>query len=174
MHRFVWSLHYASLTGRGRRGAGGDGVWAPPGNYTVVLTVDGQKLTRPLTVVPDPRIKLAEAAYDEQFALAKEIEAERVLVSAANEEANALAKKSNDPRIREIADITPEGAWWLAPASTSSLRFIDNALGNLQSVVDSADVAPTADARASWAKLKPAADAVLARWKDYVKAHPSS
>lgn len=170
MHRFVWSLHYASLTGRGRRGAGGDGVFAPPGNYTVVLTAGGQKMTQPLTVVPDPRIKIAQSAYEDQFALAREIEAERALVSAAMEEAGKLAKTSTDPRIREIADLTPEGVWWLAPSSTTSLRFIDSALGNLQNVVDSADAAPTADARASWAKLKPAADAALARWKEFVKS----
>jgi hypothetical protein len=173
MHRFVWSLHYASLgTGRGRRAAAGDGVWAPPGNYTVVLTVDGQKLSQPLTVVPDPRIKLPLSAYNDQFALAREIEAERALVSTAMEEAGKMAKTSNDPRLREIADMTPEGVWWLAPTSTTSLRFIDTALGALQGVVDSADAAPTADARASWAKLKPAADAVLARWKEFKASVP--
>jgi hypothetical protein len=167
MHRFVWSLHYASLTGRGRRGAGGDGAFAPPGNYTVVLNAGGQKMTQPLTVVPDPRIKIPQSAYADQFALAREIEAERALVSAAMEEAGKMAKTSNDPHIREIADLTPEGVWWLAPSSTTSLRFIDSALGNLQNVVDSADAAPTSDAHASWAKLKPAADAALARWNSY-------
>ncbi|HEX3583658.1 MAG TPA: hypothetical protein VH087_17960, partial [Thermoanaerobaculia bacterium] len=175
MHRFVWSLHYASATGRGRRGGGaGDGVWAPPGNYSVVLTVDGQKLTRPLTVVPDPRIKLPQSAYEEQFALAREIEAEHALVSAAVEEAGKMAKTSKDPHLHEIADITPEGVWWLAPSSTTSLRYIDSALGALENVVNSADVAPTADARASWAKLKPAADAVLAKWNSYKATHPAT
>ncbi|HEY2323794.1 MAG TPA: hypothetical protein VGJ82_13135, partial [Thermoanaerobaculia bacterium] len=175
MHRFVWSLHYASLTGRGRRGgAAGDGVWAPPGNYSVVLTVDGQKLTQPLSVVPDPRIKLSQAAYDEQFALAREIEAEHALVSAAVEEASTMAKKSADARLHAIADTTPEGVWWLSPSSTNSLRFIDSALGALENVVNSADAAPTADARASWAKLKPAADEVLAKWKEYKASHPTT
>ncbi len=137
-----------------------------------MLTVDGQKFTRPLAVLPDPRIKLPQSAYDEQFALAREIEAEHALVSTAMQEAGTMAKKSNDARLREIADLTPEGVWWLAPSSTTSLRFIDSALGALESVVNSADAAPTADARASWAKLKPAADAVLAKWKEYKAAVP--
>ena len=125
-------------------------------------------VTQPLTVVPDPRIKLPQRAYDEQFLLAKEIEEERALVETALQEAGELAKKNpNDPRLREIADLTPEGVWWLAPSSTTSLRFIEGALGNLAGVVDSADTAPTADAKASWAKLKPAADTVLARWREY-------
>jgi photosystem II stability/assembly factor-like uncharacterized protein len=171
MHRFVWPLRYAAPSGRGRRGSS-DGVWAPPGNYTVVLTVNGQKLTQPLTIAPDPRIHIPQSAYDEQFALSKEIETERALVSAAVEEASAMAKKSNDPSFHAIADTTPEGVWWLSPSSTNSLRFIDTALGALQNVVDSADAAPTADARASWEKLKPAADAVLAKWKEYKATAP--
>ena len=43
---------------RWRTTPGADGVWAPPGRYTVVLEVDGARLTRPLTVVPDPRVSL--------------------------------------------------------------------------------------------------------------------
>ncbi len=31
--------------------------WAPPGNYTVRLKVDGQTYTQPLTVRLDPRVK---------------------------------------------------------------------------------------------------------------------
>ena len=93
-------------------------------------------------------------------------------MGAAMEEAGTMAKKSNDARLGEIADVTPEGAWWLAPSSTNSLRFIDSALGALENVVNSADAAPTADARASWAKLKPAADEVLAKWKEYKAAAP--
>ena len=50
------------------------------------------------------------------------------------------------------------------PPSESSLRFINQALTKLAGAIDSADAAPTPDARASWAKLKPAADAALARW----------
>ena len=84
--------------------------------------------------------------------------------------ANYQFSDPNDPRLHEIADLTPEGVWWLAPSSTNSLRFIENALGELANVVESADAAPTADARASWAKLKLAADTVLARWREYLKS----
>jgi photosystem II stability/assembly factor-like uncharacterized protein len=169
MHRFVWPLRYAAAPAFARgRGSFADGVWAPPGTYSVVLTVEGQKMTRALTVAPDPRIRMPQSAYDEQFVLAKEVEAERALIETALQEAGELAKKNpNDPRLREIADLTPEGVWWLAPSSTTSLRFIESALGNLAGVIDSADVAPTADAKASWAKLKPAADTVLEKWREY-------
>src|SRR5262249_23097185 len=45
--------------GRGGRGGGGGGRGGPPpvapGNYSVRLTVNGQSLTQPIVVKPDPR-----------------------------------------------------------------------------------------------------------------------
>jgi hypothetical protein len=68
MHRFVWDLHAAPQTsGGGRRDREppisaivhdtpvGLGEWAPPGTYTVKLTVGGQSYTQELVVKPDPR-----------------------------------------------------------------------------------------------------------------------
>jgi photosystem II stability/assembly factor-like uncharacterized protein len=172
MHRFVWPLRYPAPPALARgRGAHADGVWAPPGNYKVVLTVDGKQLTQPLIVAPDPRINLPPAAYAEQFALAKQIEAARVAVAAAREEAGAAMKKLTEEtqkgRLNEIADVTPEEQWWLAPRSTTSLRFLDTALQKLESAVDGADAAPTADARASWGQLRPAVDAALRAWNEF-------
>ncbi len=78
MHRFVWPLRYAAAAGLAAGRRGGEGVWAPPGEYTVALTVGTQRLTQPLTVAPDPRVKLPAAAYAEQFALARQVETTRV------------------------------------------------------------------------------------------------
>ncbi|HXH94667.1 MAG TPA: hypothetical protein VNN25_24035, partial [Thermoanaerobaculia bacterium] len=50
------------------------------------------------------------------------------------------------------------------PPAESSLRFLNQQLQKLAGAVDSADAAPTTDARASWAKLKPATDAALTAW----------
>ena len=75
MHRFTWSLHYApqATTGVATR-RGNEGVWAPPGDYTVTLNVEGRSLTRTLTLVCDPRVKLEPAAFQEQFELGRRIE----------------------------------------------------------------------------------------------------
>jgi hypothetical protein len=79
-HRFVWDLHYAPPrvsqfsypiaaiklnTPRLPLGP-----WAPPGKYSVRLTVDGQAQTKPLVVKMDPRVKTPTAGLDRQFALA--------------------------------------------------------------------------------------------------------
>jgi len=68
--------------------------------------------------------------------------------------------------VREISEVAPKEQWYLAPKSTSSLRYLDAKLSELESAVDGADAAPTAEARASWAKLKPMAEATLKRWSE--------
>ena len=159
MHRFVWPLRYAAPAALVDGDAAySEGVWAPPGSYTLVLTVDGKRLEQPLTVAPDPRITLPPSAYAEQFALAREVEALRARVVAALDAAKKTAGAT------EIIGGDPS-AWWVIPTSPSTLRYLDNALEKLQAAVDGADVAPTADARASWAKLKPMAEEVLAKWE---------
>ena len=71
MHRFLWDMRYQPLEVAGGRGRGGlpisatpyntvsvpNSIWAPPGLYTVRLTVDGRALEQPLTVRLDPRVK---------------------------------------------------------------------------------------------------------------------
>jgi hypothetical protein len=135
----------------------------------VVLTVNGQKFTQPLTVVPDPRVKLVASAYGEQFAFAREVEKERALVAAALAEASAFVKRTDISDVlrrkaTEVSGTITGDDFTAPPASESSLRFINQALGKLANAVDSADAAPTTDARTSWTKLKPAADAALAAW----------
>ncbi|HJZ71029.1 MAG TPA: hypothetical protein VKE51_04770 [Vicinamibacterales bacterium] len=68
MHRYVWDFRpdppAGGGRGRGGRGGGGGGGGGrggpppvPPGNYSVRLTVNGQSLTQPIVVKPDPREK---------------------------------------------------------------------------------------------------------------------
>ncbi len=169
MHRFVWPLRYAAPAGVNTRRGGGEGVWAPPGNYKVVLTVGDRKLMQPLTVVPDPRLKLPASAYAEEFALARQIEQTRAALAAAMEEANTFTKSNPDvaESVKAITGGSAGESFPPPPAPTTSIRFIDGALAKLQSAVDGADSVPTTDARESWAKLKPAADAALRDWAEF-------
>lgn len=72
-NRFVWNLRYPAATriknvvideGHTR------GPVAPPGNYFVRLIVGRDTLTQPLTIIPDPRLRIATEDYRAQFALA--------------------------------------------------------------------------------------------------------
>jgi hypothetical protein len=175
IHRFVWPLHYPAPPGlTGRRGGGGsgafaDGVWAPPGNYKVVLTVNGQKFTQPLAVVPDPRFKLSMTSYTYQFVLAREVEKARAALANALTEAGALVKRKDVPealrkKAAEVSGVIEGDDFTAPPPAESSLRFLNQQLSKLANALDSADAVPTADVRASWENLKPRAEAAVTAW----------
>jgi len=101
MHRFSWDLRYQPLD----RGPGGDNgaavphrtypevnaPWAPPGSYTVRLTVDGHVYTRPLTLKLDPRVKTPAAGLAQLASLTKSMYEGAVRTHAAYLRARALA-----------------------------------------------------------------------------------
>jgi photosystem II stability/assembly factor-like uncharacterized protein len=157
MHRFVWPLRYAAPAGLGGGRRVADGVWAPPGKYTVVMTVDGKKLTQPLAVAGDPRIKMTAEQYAAEFALAKKVEALRADVAAALAEAEKA--KSN------AAIVGGPGGFGGPEPPVGSLRWLEGALQRLQGVVDGADAPPSADAQASYAKLSAEVQKALGEWK---------
>ena len=164
-----------------------DGVWAPPGDYRVVLTVDGRRLEQPLTVVPDPRVELPPEAYREQLTLARQIEALQARVAELERQVGELtrdltARRETAPeamradldavleRLAAISGIEapadPASLWWLPPTSAESLRYADGALGDLAQAVDGADAAPSADARTGYGKLAALIDALARRWEE--------
>jgi hypothetical protein len=133
LHRFVWDFHYAPPTGiESERPV--SGVWAPPGRYTVVLSVDGQTWRRPLAVVPDPRVTARPEDYQRAFALARRIEADRVRAHAA------LAKAKSEP-----------------------LAAVAARLDQLAQAVDGADSAPTPDAESGYRQASAALAPLLAK-----------
>jgi photosystem II stability/assembly factor-like uncharacterized protein len=183
MHRFVWPLHYAlpqALSeGRRRRGAG-DGVWAPPGRYTIVLDVDGTRHTQTLTVLPDPRLALHPEDFAKQFALARRLEGARAQAATLNHESDALLKalaerkkgakpetvKAMDAlqaRAAEILGTPPTGGPPTLPALTS-LRTVSDTLDKLANAVDGADNAPTPDAVAGFEKIQPVLATIQKAW----------
>ncbi len=76
MNRFPWNLRYndpVQTPGAFYSGNGPVGPLAPPGDYQLKLTVNGQSQTAPLHLAIDPRTKGAEAAVQKQFALATQV-----------------------------------------------------------------------------------------------------
>jgi hypothetical protein len=184
MHRFHWPLRYRAPRALGQGNAYADGVWAAPGRYTVLLTAGGARLTRPLVVKPDPRLRLAPEAYARQLALARRVEAARESVARATQEDEALHKGVLE-RLRE-ADATlaerlreldaralalseraePNARGGGPPAKLlTGLRFLEEALGALEAAVDGADVDPTPDARAGLARAEADLKGTLAKWE---------
>jgi photosystem II stability/assembly factor-like uncharacterized protein len=85
MHRVVWNLRYppprtteyeysiATAWGAGVETTPA-GVLAAPGNYRVVLRVDGKEFTAPLTLVADPRVAVDAAALGQSHSAARDAE----------------------------------------------------------------------------------------------------
>jgi photosystem II stability/assembly factor-like uncharacterized protein len=173
-HRFYWSLHYPAPAILG----GGDGAWALPGAYTAALTVDGTRLTQPLTVVPDPRVSIPPSAYAEQLAFTLEVEAMSARLAAALKDADqVIATTTGATRAKAIeisGDNPAPSAQWRYPLSTETLRFAFNQLGKLSNAAQSADRAPTLAEREGWATEKPVAEKVLAEWAAFKNTLPPS
>jgi len=189
MHRTVWPLRYAAPPGLALGNTFADGVWAPPGRYTVELSVDGQRMARPLAVEPDPRMPLEPGAYRRQFELARLVERAREAAASAMREAEALHEalaarakdsptaNSEGPMARAMASLDSQAlalseleeksprAVPTPPRSVSSLRFLEDALETLARAVDGADADPTPDARTGFAHLESALTSTLAAWE---------
>ena len=193
MQRFVWDLRYAKPAAPGYKGPSEDGVWAPPGRYTVELTVDGHDYRQPLSVEPDPRIRLSEAALQREFELARKVEAARFQASLALDRAEklldalearlagagamrpemaaVLAKATTISGTRPHADRVPFPA--VPPVRTDGLQALSTDLRHLASAVDGADADPSPDALASYAILSRTLTTTLAEWKRFERTDVS-
>ena len=186
LHRFVWPLRYPALAALAGGDAYADGAWAPPGRYTIALTVDGKTYTQALTVAPDPRVHLAADAYARQFAFAREVEATQARLATAQAQAKRLhaairriATSSAtapdvplhalDANVVALAGLqeapNPYNAWSAGSPGTRSLAFLAQALGKIAQSADDADVDPSPDARSGYAVLLPLVDDVLGQWQ---------
>ena len=178
MHRFMWDFRTASsATGNTHRGS--DGPIAPPGRYTVRLTLDGRTFAQRLTVRRDPRVQASDADLIAQYTLARDIDVVLARVQAAVDESKEARKKrgANVARIDAIAGPpppeNPRNSVGSPPTSFTTLRWYSSALSDLVDSVESGDAAPTAHERAMWAMLRPHAEAALRRWSAATPKRPT-
>jgi hypothetical protein len=186
LHRFIWPLRYPALPALADGDPYANGVSAPPGRYTLELTVDGHSYRQALTVVPDPRVKLPGDAYQQQFAFARDVEQAQARLASAQSETKQLhaglnaAREQTDPKLgaavaaldAKLVDIAgivdtpnPGNARAMPPTSTRSFAFLDDTLGKYSGAADDADAAPSPDARSGFAALVPKLDQSLADWQ---------
>jgi photosystem II stability/assembly factor-like uncharacterized protein len=187
LHRFIWPVRYAPPAALAHGSAWADGVWAPPGQYTVKLKVAaGKTFSEPLTVAHDPRVTIPAEAYVQQFELARKVEADQARLAAATGEAHALHaalqkadKGAHGELAKAIGDLdaevvaaahiidapNPYNAWSMPPDNTRNFMFLDTSLTSLMQAVDGgSDAAPSADAQAGYTRLTGMLDAALQKW----------
>jgi photosystem II stability/assembly factor-like uncharacterized protein len=110
MHRFTWDLHYPRVPGDepeypiaaiyGSTAPEADSPWVMPGDYTVVLTVNGKSYTEPLVVKIDPRVKTSIPELQEQFDLSKQLYDARLRLEPINNQLFTLAAQLEKTKTR--------------------------------------------------------------------------
>jgi photosystem II stability/assembly factor-like uncharacterized protein len=194
MHRWVWDAHYATTAAPSGLAAifgFGGGPWAPPGSYTVRLTVEGQTYSQFLTLKMDPRVKTPSLDLIRQFTMAREINSEQAKVQKAQLEGNrlheqlqglsqklengqetlAIQAETLDRKVTSIVGIlsarTPDSSGVTAPMSgETTLRSLTAAWSGLGGAVESADAAPTPDAAIAFAHNQATTRRILAAWEE--------
>ncbi|MGB6631192.1 MAG: glycoside hydrolase [Terriglobales bacterium] len=199
MHRFVWNLHYPEPdvlaheypisaiyhdTPRTPLGAA-----VLPGEYSVLLSVDGKKYTQTLDLRMDPRVKTSAEDLRRQFdldqkfadALHKDYEAVQQVRSVRSQikwllrgkYANSMASSTAlDAAAKTAAELDAkaesiegeEGGRYLSTPEGRSLVRLNGGLNTLLSGLDTADAAPTTQQSAMFDELDKALEEQLSAW----------
>ena len=198
MHRFSWDLHMdpvdpLDLVPLGDDDAGGavphrtypmvNAPWAPAGKYVVRLTVDGQKVSQPIALHMDPRVKTSATGLAQMTALSMEMYDGAVAAHKAFGEARSamemLSKMSGanvDALKAQLEPLSPSGSPQRARggrrggrgggAGTSepSLETVSNAMLAAAMSMQAADTPPTAVQIAACAAARKASAEVMPKW----------
>jgi photosystem II stability/assembly factor-like uncharacterized protein len=186
MQRFVWDLRYPKPRAPGAKDPQKDGVWAPPGSYTVELGVMGRQYSQPVIVKADPRMHMSAAAFVREFELARKVEISELEASTAIDQAvrllNSLNIRVTQPSaahaelaalMAKVALISgtvphPERVTFPGvppPRRTDSLQMLSTDLVQLEISVDGADADPSHDALTAYALLSRELSITLQQWR---------
>ena len=190
-HRFQWDLRYpGAVTFPGivlRYATPGEGPVAPPGEYSVRLTVNGASQTRRLLIEKDPRLTdVNEADLHEQFRLAMQIRDQTdrahrgvLEIRSIREQLKQRAQAANDASITQrssqIASKLDEVEQDLYQVRNRSPRDtlnypikLNNQLAVLQHEVDTGESRPTDQDYVVFKELTARLDEILARLNSVV------
>src|SRR6185503_17590965 len=96
--------------------------WAPPGQYTVKLTVNGKTLSQPLTVTQDPRVKTPALAMQQIYTLS---------TAAYREAEGAYAAAAQAQQLRAlVAEVASRATGDVAAALTAFDKKIEAVAGS--------------------------------------------
>lgn len=196
MHRVTWDMRLqpppvddisaagdVDATGAvaGRAWLGETAPWAPPGPYTVRLTVDGASTTQPITVKLDPRVKITTASLTQLSTLSRDMwdganTARAVLADARALSAKLMNESGADAAALKAAldSIAPPpvrgrggrgfGGRFGAPAGPPTLVSVGGALLGAAMAMQDAEVAPTARQVAACTAARRQLSDVMTRW----------
>jgi len=187
MHRFSWDLRFEPFGAEPRAGGGATGAvpghtypsvrapWAPPGEYTVRLTVNDRQFSQPLSLRIDPRVTIAEEDLARISSLSMEMYEAAGLANAAYEEARALVAQldeaGNAEARAEVEALAPPppppsaGRFrFSAPSGPPTLKSVSDAMINAAMSMQEAEIAPTMRQIAACEDAHAQFEGVMARW----------
>jgi photosystem II stability/assembly factor-like uncharacterized protein len=191
MNVFVWDLRYETpkkVPGLIYDAGEPVGPLALPGKYQVRLTVAGKSQTAQFEVKMDPRVQSSPEDLRKQFDLMLKMSERQDLMNktviairdlraqllafekriGSGAEVKALATESADLR-KKIAAIEEELVQVNSKSSEDQANYptkLNSKLGHLQSLVDSADTAPTPAEDAVFAELDQRLETQLTAWRE--------
>jgi photosystem II stability/assembly factor-like uncharacterized protein len=189
LHRFLWDIHYQPIPGGGG-GRGGlpiaavphdtvpapSGPWAPPGQYSVKLTVDGKSYTQPLTLKMDPRVTTPAPGLAEQFTLSKRlydgiIDAQTTLDEIrAQRAATTGSATASAERLAQLQALEGQpGGRGAAADGPDTFNSVIGSMNQLMGLLQGADVMPTTQLVAAVTARRAALTKLMARWNELKK-----
>jgi photosystem II stability/assembly factor-like uncharacterized protein len=189
-HRAVWSLHYPRprAVGFGYSIAGiiGDdtpilpeGPFALPGDYTVVLKVDGKTERAPLKILADPRVTASADDLKASLAFSMQLDAamEKAWRGAGEmgaahtqliEISKQLADRPKDAalkaRVDDLVTRTQPGGRGGRRGGGEGFVSLSGNFAGLEAAQESADAAPTGGQREGFADASAKLDAAWTAW----------
>ncbi|AHG92472.1 hypothetical protein J421_4937 (plasmid) [Gemmatirosa kalamazoonensis] len=157
--------------------------WAPPGRYTVRLTVGGRSYTKPLTLRLDPRVKTPAAELTRVATLTRTLYDAAVAAHAAAARAATLRQRLDSAgadaeafraQVESLAPAPQRPAGGRLPArfrrgaaanAPPTLESASSALVAAAMAMQNAEVPPTADQLAAATRAQQRAASVMARWR---------
>jgi len=185
LHRFMWDIRYQPIGDNPRTGeveATGavprrsehtpTAPWAPPGRYTVRLTVNGKAYSQPLTLRIDPRVKTPAAGLQQLAALTREMYDAAARTRVAYRDARALVDSLSGTLRVQVESLAPAASRPRprgpvrpgAPPPPPTLENASNAALAAAMAMQDAEVTPTAAQVAACARARAQVSQVLARW----------
>jgi photosystem II stability/assembly factor-like uncharacterized protein len=187
MHRVLWDMHYTPvpnmqpefpISAAYRNTAPTPtSPWVPPGNYTVVLTVDGKTFAEPLAVQMDPRVKTSAVDLQEQFELSWQLYQLRLTLAPLgkkfdeiNEQLTKLkARAAERPDVTEkleafVQTLAQFGPPHPHPGAPPSLFVLDSTT-RLFNEIQGADAVPTAAVKAAVAGVEKRVGPLMQAWR---------
>jgi hypothetical protein len=188
LNRFLWDMRAApshDFPGLIMYQAGVAGPLVPPGRYTIRLSAAGSTLTEDFLISRDPRLtNLTDADLNEQFRFARDIQDKfsqtndtvtrirRIKSEIADriKSANSEAVTSSGQKLTaELTEIEGRLYQYRNRATKDPLNFppqLNNKLGSLLAIVESADARPTDSSYAVYKQLADGVDRQLSSLAD--------